>query len=68
MTDLQQLFRIADETASEGVNLLAKLIQHETVNNEFMPTGSELPLCQFIGDWLAREEIPWDFRTGPQSG
>jgi acetylornithine deacetylase/succinyl-diaminopimelate desuccinylase-like protein len=57
MVDLDRLFRIADETASEGVQLLADLIHFETVNTGVMPTGNELPLCRHLRDWLAGEGI-----------
>jgi acetylornithine deacetylase/succinyl-diaminopimelate desuccinylase-like protein len=57
MPELERLFRLADETAGEGVNLLAKLIRFETVNSGRMPTGNELPLCRHLQDWLRREEI-----------
>ncbi len=57
MSELERLLRMADESASEGVNLLAEMIRFETVNNGVMPTGNELPLCRWLGDWLAREGI-----------
>jgi acetylornithine deacetylase/succinyl-diaminopimelate desuccinylase-like protein len=57
MADLDRLFHMADETASEGVNLLAEMIRFETVNSGVMPTGNELPLCLHLRDWLAGEGI-----------
>src|SRR5512146_1830990 len=57
MADLTQLFRMAVESAGEGVNLLVDLIRYETVNTGVMPTGNELPLCRHLRDWLAREGI-----------
>lgn len=57
MMDLVQLLNMADETAEEGVRLLADLVRFETVNTGVMPTGNELPLCQFIQDWLNREGV-----------
>lgn len=57
MTELERIFRLADETTGEGVNLLADLIRFETVNTGVMPTGSELPLCRHLRDWLASEGI-----------
>lgn len=57
MTELERLLQLADETAGEGVDLLAALIRFETVNTGVMPTGNELPLCQYLRGWLAREGI-----------
>jgi len=57
MAELERLFRMADEAAEEGVQLLADLIRFETVNTGVMPTGSELPLCRHLRDWLAGEGI-----------
>ncbi len=57
MFELERLFRMADEAADEGVNLLSDLIRFETVNTGIMPTGDELPLCQYLSDWLADERI-----------
>jgi acetylornithine deacetylase/succinyl-diaminopimelate desuccinylase-like protein len=57
MADLDRLFHMADETASEGVSLLADMIRFETVNTGVMPTGNELPLCFHLRDWLAGEGI-----------
>ncbi len=57
MVELERLFKMADETAREGIDLLAELIRFETVNTGVMPTGNELPLCQRLRDILAREGI-----------
>src|SRR5512142_3511850 len=57
MHELERLFRMADESAKEGVALLADLIRFETVNTGVMPTGNELPLCLHLRDWLAAEGI-----------
>ncbi|MBE0696750.1 MAG: M20/M25/M40 family metallo-hydrolase [Anaerolineaceae bacterium] len=57
MEELHKLFSMADETVAEGVNLLADLIRFETVNSGVMPTGNELPLCQYLRDRLAKEDI-----------
>ena len=40
MSNLERLFRMADESAEEGVQLLADLIRFETVNSGVMPTGN----------------------------
>ncbi len=69
MTELERLFKMADETASEGVNLLAELIRFETVNSGVMPTGNELPLCRHLHDRLAREGIDSQvLESGPNRG
>ena len=40
MDPLDRLFRMADETAEEGVILLRDMIRFETVNTGVMPTKS----------------------------
>src|SRR5512142_2821375 len=57
MHDLERLFRMADESADEGLALLADMIRFETVNTGVMPTGNELPLCLHLRDRLAAEGI-----------
>ena len=49
------LFRLVDDSVDEVVALLTDLIRFETVNTGVMPTGNELPLCQYLQRRLAAE-------------
>jgi len=51
------LFSLVDDSADEVVALLTDLIRFETVNTGIMPTGDELPLCQYLQRRLVDEGI-----------
>ena len=57
MTTPDALFSLVDDSADEVVALLTDLIRFETVNTGIMPTGNELPLCQYLQRRLAAEGI-----------
>jgi acetylornithine deacetylase/succinyl-diaminopimelate desuccinylase-like protein len=57
MTTIDRLFSLVDGNADEVVALLTDLIRFETVNTGVMPTGNELPLCQYLQRRLAAEGI-----------
>ena len=57
MTTTDRLFSLVDDSADEIVALLTDLIRFETVNTGVMPTGNELPLCQYLQRRLAAEGI-----------
>ena len=57
MTTPDRLFSLVDDNADEVVALLTDLIRFETVNTGVMPTGNELPLCQYLQRRLAAEGI-----------
>jgi acetylornithine deacetylase/succinyl-diaminopimelate desuccinylase-like protein len=57
MTTPDALFSLVDDSADEVVALLTDLIRFETVNTGVMPTGNELPLCQYLQRRLAAEGI-----------
>ena len=58
MTPLTQLLQTVDEEEEEIIQLLCDLINFPTINSGVMPTGDELPLCEFLKERLAREGIP----------
>jgi acetylornithine deacetylase/succinyl-diaminopimelate desuccinylase-like protein len=57
MTTTDRLFSLVEDSADEIVALLTDLIRFETVNTGVMPTGNELPLCQFLQRRLAADGI-----------
>jgi acetylornithine deacetylase/succinyl-diaminopimelate desuccinylase-like protein len=57
MIPLEQIFQIIDDSEDELVQLLCDLINIPTVNTGKMPTGDELPLCEFLQNKLAEDEI-----------
>jgi acetylornithine deacetylase/succinyl-diaminopimelate desuccinylase-like protein len=48
---------MAEEAQGELIELLCELIRFPTVNTGVMPTGNELPLCEFVQRKLAVEGI-----------
>jgi len=69
VAEFERLFKMAEETAGEGLSLLADLIRFETVNTGLMPTGNELSLCVYLRDRLAQEGIEAQiFESGENRG
>ena len=57
MPDFRAVFNQIDGMTDEIVSLHRDLVQIPSVNTGFMPTGNETPVCEYIREWLAEDEV-----------
>ena len=57
MPSLEELFAQVDAQREEIIALEQALVRIPSVNSGFMPTGDETPVCEYIRDWLAEDDI-----------
>ena len=57
MTLLEDMLKQVDQAESELIELERALVQIPSVNTGFMPTGNETPVCQYISDYLSKDDI-----------
>jgi acetylornithine deacetylase/succinyl-diaminopimelate desuccinylase-like protein len=57
VTALESLFQTVEESEEEIIQLLCDLISIPSINTGKMPTGDELPVCEYLKSRLAEEGI-----------
>lgn len=68
MTLLEDMLKQVDQAESELIELERALVQIPSVNTGFMPTGNETPVCQYISDYLSKDDIDSQIlEAAPQS-
>ncbi len=57
MPNLDEILAQVDAETNEIIALEQALIQIPSVNTGTMPTGNETIVCNYIRDWLARDDV-----------
>ncbi len=57
MPNLDEILAQVDDETNEIIALEQALIQIPSVNTGTMPTGNETIVCNYIRDWLARDDV-----------
>ena len=57
MPNLDDLLAQVDASRNEIIELEQALVRIPSVNTGIMPTGDEMPVCEYIKDWLAQDGI-----------
>ncbi len=69
MVSVDDLLQMADACRDESVQLLCDLIRIPSVNTGVMPTGDELPVCEFLQAKLAADGIASEIlKSAPNRG